>query len=502
MAGNSERTAGRAALSRPVPDTRAAAEPYRQHLRQVQAGLRTQIEGQHVRVTGGIQHLMNGLFVVASPAQAAALRNLPGVKSVVPLRRYRLQDQLTLSNVAGAWSAVGGEGNAGAGLFIGVIDTGIDQTNPSLNQSLTPPTGYPTADNTADLAFTSSKVIVARSYVQGYLNVADETDTSNPDLQSRPDDYTARDLVGHGTGVASVIAGISTTVNGTPVSGVAPMAFLGNYKVFGSDEVNPTTSGDALMQAVEDAVTDGVDVINLSLGGLAAYYSDGPLDTSCDGPCDAFAYELEEAVEEGYVTVAAAAGNDGNIGYQYNFNSAGIPTLDTVASPAYAPSVIAAGGVQNDVTYTQSVDVPGTGVPANLQEIAAITSADGPEPALPVTAPTVDVTQAGDAAGELCSAISPAALANEFVLVLRGSCDFSVKVGNAQNAGAVGVIILDNGTGLLPWSVGTAALIPAFLVSQTNGSNLKAYIDANPRANVTMNPDPFQSPASDSVCGG
>src|ERR1035441_9943586 len=262
-------------------NTRATAEPYRQHLRQVQAGLRAQIEGRHIRVTGGIQHLMNGLFVVASPAQAATLRNLPGVKSVVPLRRYHREDQLTLSNVSAAWSSsgIGGAANAGAGLFIGVIDTGIDQNNPSFNQpSLPTPSGYPIADNTADLAFTSNKVIVARSYVS-YVAVSDETDT-NPDFQSRPDDYTARDLVGHGTGVASVIAGMSTTVNGIPVSGIAPMAYLGNYKVFGSDEVNPGASEAALMQALNDAVSDGVDVINLSLGGLSTY---GPLDLTCGG---------------------------------------------------------------------------------------------------------------------------------------------------------------------------------------------------------------------------
>src|SRR5580658_276094 len=474
--------------------TRAAAEPYRQHLRDVQAGLRAQIEARHIRVTGGIQHLMNGLFVHASSAQAASLRNLPGVKWVVPLKWYHRKDQLTLSNVAAAWSAsgIGGASNAGLGLFIGVIDTGIDQTNPSFNQTIPVPTGYPIADNTADLAFTSSKVIVARSYVS-YDATSDETDTSNPDSQSRPDDYTARDLIGHGTGVSSVIAGMTTSVNGIPVSGVAPMASLGNYKVFGSDEVNGGASEDALLQALSDAVSDGVDVINLSLGGLSF---SGPLDTSCDGPCDTFAYEIEEAIEDGYVVVVAAAGNESNIGYQYNFNSASIPTLSTVGSPAYTPSVIAAGGIQNDVTYTQSVEVLGSAVPSNLQQIAAVTSADGPDPASPITAPTVDVTQAGDSDGLLCSPISPGALANDFAIVLRGTCDFSVKVGNAQNAGALGVIVADNGIGLAPWSVGSAALIPAFLVSQTNGSNLKSYIDANSGANVTMNPNPFQAPAS------
>ena len=72
------------------------------------------------------------------------------------------------------------------------LETGIDLTDPSLNQSLTPPTGYPNHDVAAGQPFTRNKAIVARSYVS-YDAVSDETDTSNPDAQSRPDDYTARD---------------------------------------------------------------------------------------------------------------------------------------------------------------------------------------------------------------------------------------------------------------------------------------------------------------------
>src|SRR5581483_6010197 len=68
--------------------TQTAAAPYRQHLRDVQAGVRAQIEGMHIRVTGAVQHVMNGLFVNATPAQAEALRQLPDVKAVLPLRQY------------------------------------------------------------------------------------------------------------------------------------------------------------------------------------------------------------------------------------------------------------------------------------------------------------------------------------------------------------------------------------------------------------------------------
>jgi hypothetical protein len=109
-----------------IERTRAVAEPYRQHLQQAQAALRPRIEGMHVRVTGSVQHLLNGMFVVATPAQAAALRKLPGVKAVAPLRRYRKADQLGMSNVQSAWSELGSStgSNAGAGIKIGIIDAG------------------------------------------------------------------------------------------------------------------------------------------------------------------------------------------------------------------------------------------------------------------------------------------------------------------------------------------------------------------------------------------
>src|SRR5580693_920213 len=76
--------------------TQATAAPYRQHLRQAQANLRPQIEALHVRVTGSVQHLINGILVAATPAQVAALRKLPGVKAVMPLRTYHKADQLSL----------------------------------------------------------------------------------------------------------------------------------------------------------------------------------------------------------------------------------------------------------------------------------------------------------------------------------------------------------------------------------------------------------------------
>jgi uncharacterized protein (TIGR03437 family) len=479
-----------------IEATRAVSEPYRQHLKQVQADLTRQIEAINVRVIGGVQHLANALFVKATPAQAAALKSLPGVKAVIPSKRYHLNDQLTLSDVQGAWAAskIGGQSNAGAGLKIAIIDTGIDQTHPSFQDStLTTPAGFPKCDVPSNCAYTTNKVIVARSYVN-YLTAG--SNPADPAADSRPDDLSAQDLDGHGTAVSSVAAGVPGTVDGASISGVAPQAFLGNYKIYGSPEVNDYASDSGIMSALEDAVLDGMDIANLSSGSPAF---GGPLDTGqiCGEPegepCDPAAYAIEQAIDNGEILVVVAAGNAGSTGYQAS--KTGAPTFGTIASPAYAPSALAAGGIENDVTYANSIQIAGTGVPSNLTKIAAFPSADGPIPTTSLTGPLVDVTKADDSDGLLCTAIQVGSLTGDIALIQRGTCDFSVKVTFAQSAGAVGVVFINNSadpTTLSGWGGLSTTQIPSFMISQSDGASLKTYVDATSGVTATMDPNSFQ----------
>lgn len=489
-----------------IEQTRAASAVYRQHLRDVQRDIRTRIEAMSIPVIGAVEHLLNGVFVKATPAEAAALRNLPGVAGVVPLRRFHLADQLSLSDVQQAWNSapIGGVGNAGTGLKIAIIDTGIDQTHPSFqDSSLTPPAGFPKYDNYAvgtttmsDIAFTTNKVIVARSYVS---TLTAGSNASNPAADSRPDDLSARDFIGHGTAVASVAAGIGSSYVGTAISGVAPKAFLGNYKVYGSPEINFGASEAGIIEALDDAVTDGMDVVNFSSGSPAF---EGPTDSgatcglSTGQPCDAIAAAFENAMKNGQVIVVAAAGNSGADGYQYT--ASGAPTYGTVGSPAYTPSIIAAGGTVNDVTYVDSIEVSGNGVPANLQTLLATPAVDNPALPGPLTAPLIDVSQIG-ADPLLCAAAPPAgSLTGDIALVLRGTCDFSVKVPYAQSAGAAGVILIDNSAtpgSLTGWGGLGTATIPAFMVSQSDGQNLQSFADSS-AVTVTLIPNPMQVTAA------
>jgi minor extracellular serine protease Vpr len=485
-----------------IEQTRAVSAAYRQHLRDVQSSLRAQIAAQSIAVTGAVQHLLNGIFVVATPAQAAALRNLPGVAGVVPMRRFHLSDQLTLSDVQQAWSStsIGGASNAGAGIKVGIIDTGIDQTHPSFqDSSLTPPAGFPKCDTyplgtatESDCAFTNNKVIVARSYVSTITPGASPSD-------SRPDDNSARDLIGHGTAVSSVVAGVASSYFTNSLSGVAPKAFLGNYKIYGSPELGGGASESGILQALDDAVTDGMDVVNFSSGAPAF---ENPTDSgaicgnSPGQPCDPLAAAFENAMKNGQVIAVVAAGNEGSSGYQYTAN--GAATYSSVTSPAYTPSVIAAGGIQNDVTYADTIDVTGNNVPSDLSTLIAFPAIDSITLNAPLTAPIVDVTQLGDDP-LLCTAPAAGSLTGQVALIFRGTCYFSVKVPNAYAAGAVGVIIINNSANpatLTNWGGLNGAPIPALMISQSDGQNLQTFVDANPSTKVTLNTQEAQVPST------
>ncbi len=128
---------------------------------------------------------------------------------------------------------MGGVSNAGAGIKIGIIDSGIDQTHPAFqDKSLTPPAGFPKCTNNhpEDCNYTNNKVIVARSYIR---QQSAGTNPSNVAANSIPDDYSPRDRQGHGTGTASSAAG-NVNTGAVTFNGMAPKAFLGNYKVLGS----------------------------------------------------------------------------------------------------------------------------------------------------------------------------------------------------------------------------------------------------------------------------
>jgi len=455
----------------------AEARTYLQHIRTAQSGLLAELQRRKVAIQGSTQSLVNAILVQTTPEVAAQLLQLPGVVHVVRVPRLHrdLDKALALENVTAAWSLVGGAANAGAGIKIGIIDTGIDQNHAGFqDSSLTPPAGFPRCDatNTSRCgSYTNNKVIVARSYVP----LDSYTDTPpNPDpIYSTPDDTSPRDHIGHGTAIAMIAAGVQNTGPQATIQGVAPKAFLGNYKVFGSPGVNDYAAYLAISQALQDAISDQMDVVTLSLGE-GNMPSWGPLDVdpSCSSngvtsaPCDIYAQAVESAVKAG-VVVVAAAGNDGAIGVLPH-------TLGGIHTPGTAPSAITVGASMNAHVLYQAVHVGGPGAPSNLQNIHALFG-DGPH--IPLNAlPIVDT------GGLACSALPASSLSGSVALIQRGTCLFSDKINNAQAAGALGVIVYQQaGIDTIYSSLGAPDTgIPAVMIGYTDGSALKSFVDANP----------------------
>src|ERR1039457_5757544 len=340
----------------------AAADGYRRQLAQRQSAVHQELPRRGVPIISSVSEVLNAVFVSAPAERAAELAAIPGVLGVRPMRQMHLElnKATQLMNAPAAWNLVGGQSKAGAGIKIGILDTGIDQNHPAFqDSSLAFPSGFPKCSGSPDAcSYTNTKVIVARSYVSQIV-IGNEADPKTPAADSIPDDYSPRDRVGHGTAVASAAAG-NTNTGSVTFSGMAPKAWLGNYKIWGSPSVNDAPPEDVWIAALNDAVTDGMDVINMSSGGTAIT---GPLDTgaACGAPPPAF----ESAAKT--VVTAVAAGNAGEDGYNY-------PSFNTISSPASAPSVIAVGATTNSHVLAPSVQVLGSGVPANLVNIAALPS--------------------------------------------------------------------------------------------------------------------------------
>jgi len=413
-----------------------------------QAPVRGRLERRGAQVIGSLDTLGNILIVRMPHARAARLRRVPGVLRVVPERTYHLtlDHALPLHKVPEAWS-LGGVYSQGAGVKIGMIDTGIDITHPGFNDAgFQAPAGFPIVTADSDKAYTNQKVSVARSYV-------------GPCLASDPD-TSARDDSGHGTGTAMAAAGVQNTGPLATITGVAPLAYLGNYKVFGSPGVNDDTNDCAIVQAIEDAVNDGMDVINLSLGSV-------PAPRIID---DNEVQVLETAISMG-VIVVIAAGNNG-------------PDPNTIGSPGTTPSAITAGAMNNNRIFADSFMV-------GSNSFAAIPG-DESLPTSPITAPLVDISLQLDNTGLGCGTLPANSLKGSIALILRGTCLFQDKLNNAQKAGAVAALIYTyaSSPAAITMSVGNATL-PAEMVSNQDGLAIKQLATSPAQATMSFTQAPF-----------
>ncbi|HRJ43916.1 MAG TPA: S8 family serine peptidase, partial [Caldilineaceae bacterium] len=243
---------------------RAATRAHHSSLVVQQSAIASEIQALGGQVLATYQRVYNGLAIHIGPEQVDAVRALPGVVSVSPVPLYQTMLDETVSWIGA--QDIQNAGFDGTGIRVAVIDSGIDYTHEHLGGSgLQADTNkaLAQASQAADPAlYPSAKVVGGYDFVGSQWTGTTVT-TLSPD--PNPMDDQAGGINGHGTHVASIIAGVKTAKLG---QGVAPGAQLYALKVCSS--VSTSCSGVAIQQALDWSsdpngdlfFDDRVDVVN------------------------------------------------------------------------------------------------------------------------------------------------------------------------------------------------------------------------------------------------
>ncbi|HKT55941.1 MAG TPA: S8 family serine peptidase [Microbacterium sp.] len=427
------------------------------------------------RQTTDFTNALNGFAVTVDQRAAAKLAKQPGVAAVIPDEmRYpqAVADQVqaakeapaavanALNGFLGLTAKKGAYANGidGRGTIVGVIDTGIWPEQPMFRndptlpapKALEPVDGTTcafgnTSWNADDTPFTCNrKIIGAREFLNTYK--------ANTGLTKDEFD-SARDNEGHGTHTASTAAGdanVQSVVFGVDkdiVSGIAPKAQIIAYKALG--DAGGYSSD--LSQAIDQAVADGVDVINYSIGGGARVVSSDTLSFLFAADAGIFA--------------AVSAGNDG-------------PGAKTVGGPANVPWVTAVGATTMPRNYAGSIHL-GNGT---VYHGTSITKGTG-------TAPIVDAARAGlpgKADPGLCleGSLDTAKVAGAIVLCQRGQNGRVAKSSEVERAGGVGMVLFNAVDVDTMFSDDFS--VPTVMIDRTPGEAIRSWVNstAHPTAQL------------------
>ena len=426
----------------------------------------------------------NGFAAELSDAQAEAMKSMPGVLAVSKDQLYSLDTSTTpaflgLSGSSGFWNTTGAKGED---IIIGMVDSGIWPEHPSFSDR-TDTNGNGTKDGklgyrqipgwngkcTPGDAFNASncnqKLISARYYNSGFGGNAGIAEKFPFEFNS------PRDWDGHGTHTASTAGGnANVPATGTAaalgsINGMAPRARIAVYKVCWAD----TPSGGGCfgsdsVAAIDQAVSDGVDVINFSISGSISNFRD-PVEVAWLFAADAGVF------------VAASAGNSG-------------PTVSTVAHPSPWITTVAAGthnrNGEGSVTLGNGATYTGASFANALSATALVDSAN----AVAAGATPLDA--------ELCApgALNAATVAGKVVLCKRGTYALVDKSLAVSIAGGVGMVLYNDPAG----ATTTLALVhsvPTVHVVAASGLAIKSYIAtaAAATASIAQSTIVFNTPA-------
>ncbi|WP_328327565.1 S8 family serine peptidase [Kribbella sp. NBC_00382] len=386
---------------------------------------------------------VNAFAASLTSQQVSALSKTPGVVAVTPDQLHQALDDkkptdfLKLSGNSGVWKALGGNAEAGKGVVVGVVDTGIwpesaSLSGPKLGTKASATSPYRVGDSivmhkadgndftgscqagedfTADLC--NTKLISAKYFGDAWLGATPP--------EARADYASPRDGEGHGTHTATTAAGRAgvdvseSGINFGTISGVAPAAKIAVYKALwtGKDGVGSGGYTSDILAAIDQAVADGVDVINYSVGSIFESAHTDPVQLA-----------FLSAASAG-IFVSAAGGNSGPEPSSLDNTSPWVTTVGASTVAPYEGTVVLGNG--------EKYAGLSTSIATKVGAKALVTGAAG------------RVSSATEYDGSQClpNTLDSAQVAGKIVVCDRGVGARVDKSAEVKRAGGVGMVLLN-----------------------------------------------------------
>lgn len=411
--------------------TKAQKDAIRADLKAKQDAIKGQIQAAGGTILADYQDAYNGIGVRIALKDVNRLAGLPGVTAVRVGRNFAPDNTAGVQYIGGSEAWTGADGKTGTGVKVAVIDTGLDYLHANFGGPGTK-AAFDADDHTIvePGSFPTTKVIAGTDLVGDNYDSA----SSDPAQLVRHPDPDPIDCNGHGSHVAGTVAGFGVTDDGNRYSGpynssiygsnnfrigpgVAPDAKLMIYRVFGCEG---STDEATLVEAINQAVLEGADVINMSLGSPFGRTEEPSAAAS------------DNAALAGTVVVTSA-GNSGPNGY--------IVGAPSVANRAISVAAVDASGP----TF------PGADIVLNTGKTIQAINANNGGPLPPANTPIVVLRNPDGTVSLGCNKAEYAVAANAIAVVQRGTCARVARAVFGQQAGAKAVIMINNSSAFPPF---------------------------------------------------
>lgn len=452
----------------------------RQRIEKVVEGEQKTIQGKIKEEAPSIDYLnnfttvFNGFSAEVEAEYVEKIANMPGVKAVYEATEYHRPaekpEMIYSKELVQAQQAWNNYSFKGEGMVVGVIDTGIDPTHKDM--VLTDEITGEITESEVEALFAAEKIEAGMYYSAKVPFAYNYMDDNNLIMDIGPEASM------HGMHVAGIVGANGNEDDGG-IKGIAPEAQILGLKVFGNDPLFPSTFGDIYIEAIDDAIQLGADVINMSLGSTAGFVDSSHPEQQA----------VKRAVDNG-VLVAISAGNSAMFGDGYFFPYAENQDYGLTGSPSVSHESLSVASFENSTitAYSYKYAFDGTEYGRALYLLA-----NNADPVSGFKGP-MEIVDAGLGYPEDFEGKD---FKGKIALIKRGEFAFVDKGLNAQAAGAAGVIIYNHVEGTVNMVTDSTIKIPYMFSLKVDGDAMKAALDAGQKVTVEFDGEYLNIPSPD-----